>query len=242
MKIPMNPINSLNAFDNFGENDMKNKVLIKQANSIKHICDKVYVNKNMTKILGICPYYKKSKKSIYMVALRKCLKESLFRILIWGIVDIAVFMIYCKVIEISYTIGCVIIALCILLNIVSAVLNIICFKGNLLENITVTSSMIIYAVNSYCDNINVSKNISINSDNYKRLDTLSQIVDTAKVRTKKLQLLLAMKNEFEYDWKYETDSVLLIGKKYSNSQIEYLNKIKSIDEDLLGIASRTLLK
>lgn len=37
---------------------MKNKVLVKQASSIKYICDKVYVDKNMTKILGIYPYYK----------------------------------------------------------------------------------------------------------------------------------------------------------------------------------------
>lgn len=220
---------------------MKNKVLVKQANSIKHICDKVYIDKNMTKILGIYPYYKKSKNSIYRVALRKCLKDSFFRILIWGIVDALVFTIFAMVTETSYVIGVSIAVVCIILNILSLILNVISFKGRLLKQITVNANAIIYAINNYCDNIEVSKNILINSDNYKRLDILSQIVDTSKIRTKKVQLLLAMRNEFEYEWKYETDSILfkIDNGKYSNSQYQYLNKIGSMDEDLLGIATRT---
>lgn len=143
--------------------------------------------------------------------------------------------------EAAYIIGVSIAVVCVILNILSLILNIISFKGRLLKQITVNANTIIYAINNYCDNIEVSKNISINSDNYKRLDTLSQIADTFKIRTKKVQLLLAMRNEFEYEWKYETDSILfkIDNGEYSNSQYQYLNKISSIDEDLLGIATRT---
>lgn len=219
---------------------MRNKVLVKQANSMRHICDKVYVDKNMTKVLGVYPYYKKSKNSIYRVALKKCLKESFYRMLVWGIVDIIVFMICCLIIRTTFIIGYVIAAVCIFLNILSAILNIRCFKGKILEKITVTSSAIVSAVNTYCDNISVSDNTLINSDHYKRLDLLSQIADSAKVRLKKLEILIALKNDFEYDWKYETDTVLLKDSKYSNNQMQYLSKVKKMDEDLLGIASRVV--
>lgn len=217
---------------------MKNKVLVSQGDSMKHICDKVYVDKNMTVVLGVYPYCKKGKNSIYRTALRKCLKESLYRILIWGIVDIIVSVICFLIIQTSFIIGCVILFVCIFLNILSAVLNIRCFKGNLLEKITVTSSKIVSVINTYCDNISVSDNASINSYNYSMLDLLSQIADSAKVRLKKLQVLIALKDEFEYDWNYETDTVLIKDSRYSIYQIPYLSKVKDIDEDLLGMAAR----
>lgn len=217
---------------------MKNKELVKQAKPIKHICDRIYVNKNMNEVLGVYPFYNKRKESVYRVALRKTLTESLLRVLAWLSIDLAGAFIAFACFEFLPPLAVIIAIVLVIMNVVSIVLNIKCFNGRLLENITVFPFGIESKIEDCANGISVSDDDLINMKNYKDLDSLSQIANTPPIRRKKVQLLLALEDKFEYDWTYETDTLLHKNDAAQKDLHRYLNKIRSMDEDLLGRASR----
>ncbi|MBQ9227225.1 MAG: hypothetical protein IJ168_00210 [Eubacterium sp.] len=210
---------------------------VKRFREIRHIADKIYVDKKITNITGIYPDVKKSKRhSLYGVAVRNTVKQLLWRIILWAAV-VAVFAFLARA---TYGIMPIVAITGVAASSVAAVVAIltyaVTFRYDVLSQVlSLDGTKLVQAINEIAGKITVSKYRDNNKDNYQKLDALSQIVDTELVRRRKIDLLLSFTDDFGFDWEFETDTVLL--NSDSKLTLQYLDKVKSIDESKLGPAS-----
>lgn len=73
-----------------------------------------------------------------------------------------------------------------------------------------------------------------NAESYKKLDRLSQVLDTDIIRIKKMNLLLSLDSKLSYGWEYESDSVLT---KSNDLNRQYIYRVSKIDKNCLGPVS-----
>lgn len=210
---------------------------VKRFREIHHIADKIYVDKKVSKIIGIYPDTKKPKsQSLYGMAVKKTTNELIRNTLSWLAAVIVCYTIryflygampiVANTLMIAMSIAA---GLCILSYLVS-------FRYDVLTVVlSLDGTKLVQSVNEVAAKIQVEDNRDTNRENYRKLDALSQILDTELIRRKKIDLLLTFAEDFSYSWEFETDTVLL--NSDVSTTLDYLEKVKRIDDAKLGPAS-----